>query len=54
MSREYCFKFKCASNGKCELEEEENCQGCQFLYDCEGCVHQEECEKECEENEQIY
>ena len=52
MSREYCFKFKCASQGNCELEEEENCAGCDWLYDCEGCVHQEECEKECEENEQ--
>ena len=46
MSREYCIEFKCASHGNCELEQEENCAGCDWLYDCEGCVHKERCESE--------
>lgn len=33
MSREYCFKFKCASHGKCELCRNGECSRCGWLED---------------------
>ena len=46
MSREYCYKFECDISGVCDIEEEESCVGCEFLYDCDSCVNRLECEEE--------
>ena len=43
---EYCCRYRCHLHGKCEDEIITDCVGCEFLYDCEFCVYEDECEKE--------
>lgn len=44
MSQEYCFNYKCVSSGHCVDEEITSCGGCQFLYDCEFCANNGDCQ----------
>ncbi len=42
MPNEYCVNFSCVCEDIC-VGYHEGCCGCEFLYDCDSCKH-EDCE----------
>ena len=46
--QETCYKFECVSKNHCNDYPECSDVQCQFEYDCEFCVYQDECGAEME------